>query len=140
MMNIKPFPKRWWYARPCIDTMRRLPLVKFYQCGDEYCNDTLYMRAPLLGELTVRVSKTIRLYGRCEQCVAEYGPWCEGCNDCHYGPRCHYWIKCTNEELSHESKIERCPACNGNYCPECEQHPEENCPEGNERGKSWQKH
>lgn len=128
---MKPFPNRWWYGAPWKNTHPFRPMARIYRCGDEYCNDTLYLQFPLLGCITIRTGKNIRLSGRCEACVAEFGPWCEGCNDCHQGPRCHpWWGECICKDTGHEGKLSTCPACGGAYCPECEEEPKGNCPQG----------
>lgn len=128
MRTLKPFPQRWWYAAPWKTTRPYLPKVKFYLCGDEYCNDTLYLVVPLLGSFVFRINRNIRLSGRCDECVEEFGPWCPGCENCHRGPRCHNWNDCIIRDTGHESKLLDCSGCGGAYCPECERTPEGSCP------------
>ena len=119
--------KRWWYEHPKRNWDLRdwlVPYFKFFKCGDQFCNDTLFIRIPLLGDITIRTGKRpFRINNKCEQCIAEYGPWCQGCEGCHHGPRCHPWLEC-----EHEAKLLRCPACGGDYCPECEPTPKQTCP------------
>lgn len=119
---------RWWYLPPTSETVFCFPKARIYRCGDEFCNDTLFLQMPFLGELTIRINSTIRVDGKCEECVAEFGPWCPGCKECHQGPRCHNWHECTTQEEAHESKLGRCPACAGQYCTECETEPRTSCP------------
>lgn len=117
---------RWWYHHPSRKWDWQdwlLPYIKYYKCGDEFCNDTLFIRIPLLGHIVIRMNKRIRINDRCPECVAEYGPWCPGCMDCHRGPRCHNWLEC-----DHTGKVVRCPACGGDYCPACEPEPKKSCP------------
>jgi hypothetical protein len=119
---------RWWYDRP-----RRgwragdwlLPCLRFYECGDEFCNDTLFLRIPLVGHLYIRTGRRpFRVNAICEECVVKYGPWCYGCQGPHRGPRCHDWLSC--EHLA--QTVVRCPACGGDYCPACEPEPRKSCP------------
>lgn len=119
--------KRWWYEHPKRNWELRdwlVPYFKFFECGDQFCNDTLFIRIPLLGDITIRTGKRpFRINNKCEECVAKYGPWCRGCQDCHIGPRCHKRLGC-----GHEGKIARCPACAGSYCSRCEPNPTKTCP------------
>lgn len=119
-------PARWWYHRPRRGWDVRdwlVPCIKYFKNGDEFCNDTLFIRIPLVGHFVIRLNRYIRINNRCDECVATYGPWCAGCEDCHWGPRCHLWLEC-----DHIRKLLRCPACGGNYCPTCEPYPKKTCP------------
>jgi hypothetical protein len=121
-----PKPKRWWYDIPRRGWEPKdwlIPYIHFYRCGDEFCNDTLFIRIPLLGHITIRMNRHIRINNKCDECVTTYGPWCPGCQECHRGPRCHDWVSC-----DHEAKVVMCPACGGDYCPTCEPNPKQSCP------------
>ena len=120
---MKPFRHRWWYHGPRNSSSQK-PMLKFYRCGDEFCNDTVYLRLPFLGSVTVRVNWRIRRDDACGKCIAEYGPWCSGCQSCHRGSRCHQWIDCRHEP----APLRHCPACGGLYCWLCEREPRERCP------------
>lgn len=119
-------PARWWYHHPTPQWGLRdwlVPLVRYYKCGDEFCNDTLFVRIPLVGHVVIRLNRNIRINNRCDGCVAKYGPWCAGCKGCHRGPRCHWWLGC-----GHETKVGLCCACGGSYCVTCEPNPQKSCP------------
>lgn len=119
---------RWWYHRP----HRRwdvqdwlFPKIAFYECGDEFCNNTVFIRIPVIGHVVIRTGqRPFRINTKCDKCIAEHGPWCPGCRDCHQGPRCHSWLGCEHEDV----KVIRCPACGGSFCPACEPEPKKTCP------------
>lgn len=110
--------ERWWFTPvgPAWGLRdKAVPKVRIFPGGDEHCNDTLMIRIPFLGDLVIRFRRRIRLQGVCDRCVEEMGPYCNGCQGCHDGPRCHEWLYC-----QHESTIKECPLCGGLLCGECE--------------------
>lgn len=63
--------RRWQYSPPWGCTRWWLPAVRYYRGGDEYCNNTLLIRLPLLGHVIFW-----KPWGRlrttpCDECVAE---------------------------------------------------------------------
>lgn len=121
--DLKPFPERWWYTAPWKRSRPfRFVIRVFRDGGDEFCNPTIWIGLPLLGAITIRYRRgPIRTYA-CDTCQRTDGPWCEGCQSCHPGPRCHDWGCCP-----HNVRTEDCLQCGGMYCPLCEPEPASNC-------------
>lgn len=117
--------ERWWYAPPWKVTRPWLPRVKLFpEGGDEYCNPTVLIVLPLLGDIVVRYKRGPARTQACATCQAEQGPWCEGCRSCHTGPRCHPRLWACEHPLalfdSGDVAWETCPRCKGDHCTGCE--------------------
>lgn len=122
----RPFADRWWWSPPWKVTRPWLPRVQVFPTGgDEYCNPTVLVVLPLLGDVVVRYRRGPIRTQACDECVAENGPWCAGCQSCHEGPRCHPWgLECRCPETA---ALGDCPACGGMYCTVCEPTPDQSC-------------
>lgn len=63
---------RWWWSPPWKVTRPWLPRVLRFSHGDEFCNDTILVVLPLLGDIVVRYRQELRYYP-CEECIANAG-------------------------------------------------------------------
>jgi hypothetical protein len=116
--------ERWWYSPPWKVTRPWQSRVRLFpEGGDEYCNPTIMIVFPLLGDVTIRYQPGPIRTRACDTCVEDWGPWCTGCETCHPGPRCHDWGHCR-----HNAPLKDCPVCKGTYCTLCEPEPQDNCP------------
>lgn len=126
---------RWWYHAPWKVTRPWLPSVRVYPHGDERCNDTLWLQLPFAGAVVIRFRPGPLRTEACAELQAEFGPWCEGCEHCHTGQRCHpglaYCKHTYKQFVEGLAPIVECPKCGGDYCAACEAEPNtDTCPMG----------